>query len=322
MKKLSYFLGSFITLALIMAQPAFSGDDLAQIQQHRVLRHLGVPYGNFVTGSGDGLDVDIVRLFADSLGVKYQFVETNFESAFGDLLGRQMQLRDGKMVVGNEIPVRGDLIAGGFTVLPWRQEIAAFSDTVFPTGIWVIARADSPLQPVLPTGDIDRDIKTVREMLDGRAVLGQKDSCLDPKLYDLEQTGAKVKLFDTNRNVNEMVPAILNGEAEATLADAPDALIALDKWPDQVKVIGPLTPQQAMAAIFPKDAPQLRAAFNEFLRKIKADGTYLKLIRKYYPGILVYYKDYFQNLNSSAAGTDEAHLKAIQEVSAPSKPGN
>ncbi len=316
-----YLMGSLTALMLLISHPTASGNDLAQIQQRGVLRHLGIPYGNFVTGSGDGLDVEIVKLFADSLGVKYQFVETNFETAFGDLLGRKVQLHGGKAIIGDESPVRGDLIASGLTVLPWRQEIAVFSDTVFPTGIWVIARADSPLQPVLPSGNVDQDIQTVRKMLDGHVVLGQQGSCLDPKLYDLEQTGAHVKLFDSNRNLNEMVPAILKGEAEATLADAPDALVALDKWPDQIKVIGPLTPQQEMGAVFPKDAPQLREAFNEFLRKLKADGTYLKLIQKYYPGILVYYKDYFQSLNSGA-GTDKAHLTAVQGVSAPSKPGN
>lgn len=321
MKWLRYLMGTLLALTVLIAQLAASADDLAQIQQRGVLRHLGIPYGNFVTGSGDGLDVEIVQLFADSLGVKYQFVETNFEDAFGDLLGRKVQLHGGKGIIGDEIPVRGDLIASGLTVLPWRQEIAVFSDTVFPTGIWVIARADSPLQPVQPSGDVDRDIETVRAMLEGHVILGQNGSCLDPKLYDLEQTGARVKLFDTGRNLNEMVPAILKGEAEATLADAPDALMALDKWPDQVKVIGPLTPQQAMGAVFPQDASQLREAFNQFLRKIKADGTYLKIIQKYYPGILVYYKDYFQSLNSGA-GTDKAHFTAVQEASAPSKPGN
>ena len=34
-------------------------DDLREIRERGVLRHLGVPYANFVTGSGDGLDVEI-----------------------------------------------------------------------------------------------------------------------------------------------------------------------------------------------------------------------------------------------------------------------
>lgn len=34
------------------------------------LKHVGAPYANFVTGSGDGLDVELVKLFAQKLNLK------------------------------------------------------------------------------------------------------------------------------------------------------------------------------------------------------------------------------------------------------------
>ena len=58
---------------------AFS-EDLPEIKKRGVLRHLGVPYANFVTGSGDGLDVEVVNLFAQHLGVKYQYIKTSWKS--------------------------------------------------------------------------------------------------------------------------------------------------------------------------------------------------------------------------------------------------
>ena len=68
-----------------------------------------------------------------------------------------------------------------------------------------------------------------------------------------------------------------------TLLDFPDIMVALDKWPGRIKIIGPISEEQRMAAGFRKGSPALREAFNDFLAQIKRDGTYMKLVRKYYP---------------------------------------
>ena len=61
-------------LAIILPARA-SRADLREIRKKGVLRHLGVPYANFVTGSEDGLDVELLKLFARHLGVSYKYVE-------------------------------------------------------------------------------------------------------------------------------------------------------------------------------------------------------------------------------------------------------
>ena len=48
-----------------------------------------------------------------------------------------------------------------------------------------------------------------------------------------------------------------------------------------------------MGAAFTKDSPQLRQAFNRFLEKCQKDGTYLRLVKKYYPDVLSYFPDFF-----------------------------
>jgi ABC-type amino acid transport substrate-binding protein len=40
-------------------------------------------------------------------------------------------------------------------------------------------------------------------------------------------------------------------------------------------------------------SPQLRDAFNTYLKQIRADGTYDTLVRKYYPGIQRYFPEFF-----------------------------
>lgn len=271
---------------------AVGAGDLAALQQRGVLRHLGIPYANFITGGSDGLDVELMKLFAQDLKVKYQFVETNWGNVIGDLTGKKVKPKGTEVEVVGTAPVKGDVIANGFTVLPWREKIVDFSTPTFPTQVWLLARADSPVKPILPSGDLNRDIAQVTALVRGRTLLGKAGTCLEPSLYGMAEAGAKVVLF--NGGLNDLAPAVIKGEAELTLLDVPDALVALEKWPGQVKVIGPLSPWQDMGAAFTKASPELREAFNRFLAKCKQDGTYHRLVKKYYPAVFEYYPGFFQ----------------------------
>ncbi|MBK1720198.1 transporter substrate-binding domain-containing protein [Thiocystis violacea] len=283
-------LGAFLLLTLTVAQAR----DLKEIREAGVLRHLGVPYANFITGLGDGLDVELVKGFAEYLGVRYEFVATTWTTAFGDLTGRNAKLgKDGGAERLDKAPIKGDILANGLTVLPWRQEIVDYSDPTFPSGVWLIARADSTLLPISPTGSRNDDISVVKTLIKGREVLALENTCLDPRIYQLEKTGANVRLPQKELKLNEMAPAILNNDAESTILDVPDALIALDKWPGEIKVIGPISDEQTMAAGFRKDSPELREAFNRYLGMIRKDGRYNRMVKAYYPTVFTYFQDFF-----------------------------
>ena len=81
------FFRRWLALALALLAHCAFADDLQDIRTRGVLRHLGVPYANFVTGSGDGMDVEIVQLFARHLGVRYEFVPSTWGDVIGDLTG-------------------------------------------------------------------------------------------------------------------------------------------------------------------------------------------------------------------------------------------
>jgi ABC-type amino acid transport substrate-binding protein len=281
-----------ITIVFMCSQSVL-GADLVEIKKRGVLRHLGVPYANFVTGSGDGLDVEMMKLFAQYLGVEYQYVKTSWKTVISDLIGREIEVVDNDVNIKGKVPIRGDLIANGMTILPWRQKVLNFAAPNFPTQVWLIARHDSSLSPITPAKDIQQDILSVKSLLRNRTVMGKSNTCLDPQLYNLKENGIKYKYI--NGSLNELAPAIINGEAESTLLDVPDALIAMEKWSGKIKVIGPISEQQVMACAFPKSSPKLRSAYNLFFEKRKKDGTYLRLVKKYYPGVFNYYADFFEN---------------------------
>jgi ABC-type amino acid transport substrate-binding protein len=286
-------LATGVLMLAVCARDAGAGDLEAVIRAGK-LRHLGIPYANFVISPDTGLDVELIRSFAAHLGVQYEFVDSSWPRIVADLTGKSVTANGDDIQVIAKTPVRGDLIAAGFTILDWRQKIVDFSTPTFPTGVWLIAREDSALRPIVPSGDIHRDVQAAKALLQGKSVLGLQDSCLDPALYALDQVGALVTFFPGNRNLDEMIPAVMAGMAETTLMDVPVALIALEKWPGKIKVIGPISLPQEMACAFPKSAPNLRRAFDAFFEKLKADGSYDSLVRKYYPSVFSYYGGFFK----------------------------
>lgn len=296
MKGKSMWLAS---LLLLVATSSF-GRDLDEIKQAGVLRHIGVSYANFISYVEEerdhtlkGLDVELIQGFAEYLGVKYQFVPKQTHTLYDNLIGRKLRYVDGRVEYGETLPIEGDLIAAGVTILDWRKEVVSFSTPYFPSAVWLMSRSDHSLKPIKPSGNLAKDIKKVKSMIDGHRVLVKAQSCLDPSLYRLEQTGAELVMSPDERKLNEMVPAILNNDAQSTLIDVPDALVALDKWAGEIKVIGPISEHQRMGVAFPKESVELRQAFNCYLKEMRADGRFNQLVEKYYPTVFHFYRDFF-----------------------------
>jgi ABC-type amino acid transport substrate-binding protein len=279
-----------VVICALSVSRALAGD-LEEIKTRGVLRHLGVPYANFVTGSGDGLDVEMIKLFAMHLGVKYEYVKTTWERVFSDLTGKKITNTGDEVKITGDVPVKGDIAANGLTILPWRKKVADFSVATFPNQVWAVANGDAPLTPIIPSGDVQKDIKAVKAQLHGKVILGLTNTCVDPHLYGLEEAGAKIKSF--RGSLNELVPAIMNGEGDICLQDVSGVLIAVEKWPDKVKILGPVSFMHNMGYAFDKNSPELRNAFNEFFDQCKKDGTYNRIVMKYYPAIFKFYPDFF-----------------------------
>jgi len=281
-------------LATIVVTTAAVAGDLDDVKVRGVLRHIGLPYANFNTGSGDGLEADLTKLFAKSLGVRYEFVESDWGPLVQDLIGKKVKVSGGKAELLEDAPVKGDIIANGFTIIPWRKQVVNFSTPTFPNQIWLVVRSDSPIRPIKPTKNIEKDIALTKALMKGRTILTLEKTCLDPALYNLSATGAKIINF--KGKLNEIAFAMINKDADMTILDVPDALVALDKWKGKMKILGPVSDKQLMAAGFAKDSHQLLEAYNVFIKKAQSDGTYLKLIKKYYPTAKTYFPEFFTGM--------------------------
>jgi glutamine transport system substrate-binding protein len=268
--------------------------DLKEIQSRGELRHLGIRYANFVTGTGDGFDVEMIRGFAKHIGVKYTLVYSDFYTVIRDLLGKDVVRRGDTVTLEGDYPIKGDMIATGFTVLPWREKIIIYSEPTFPSQVMLVARAESSVQPIRGSEDLKRDIIETKSLIGKHSLLVMEKTCLDPAGYGLKGKGIELRAYTRSTNINEIVPALLNKDADLSLLDVPDLMLDMEKWQGRFKVIGPISEHQALAAAFPKDAVALRNAFNDYLRRIRADGTYDNLVAKYYPTVRSFFPEFFQ----------------------------
>ena len=282
-------------LGLLSALPAWA--DLAEIKAKGELRHLGIRYANFVTGGGDGLDVELVQGFARHLGVKYTLIYSDFYSVIRDLLGKDVAIKGDTVELVGNYPVKGDMIATGFTMLPWREKVLLYSDPTFPSQVLLIAKAEANYTPIKGSADLADDIRETKGIIGRKSLLVMERTCLDPSSYGLKGTGIDLKPYTQSTNINEMVPTLLEGKVDFSLLDVPSAILDLQKWAGRIKVIGPISPEQALAAAFPKSSPALQEAFNAYFREMRANGTYDKLVRKYYPGIQRYFPEFFSRKN-------------------------
>jgi ABC-type amino acid transport substrate-binding protein len=235
----------------------------------------------------------LVKGFAKHIGVKYTLVYSDFYSVIRDLLGKDVVRNGDQVSLEGDFPVKGDMIATGFTMLPWREKILLYSAPVFPSQVLLVARADSKLTPIKGSNSLSNDIVETKAMIGKSSLLGMERTCIDPANYGLKGKGLDLRAYTKSSNLNEIVPALLNQEAELTLLDVPDTILDLQKWAGKIKILGPISEEQKLAAAFPKSSPELRDAFDMYLRKIKTDGTYDKLVDKYYPGIRQYFPEFF-----------------------------
>ena len=285
--KLLFIVGA----SVIIHGQAFA--DLAEIKERGELRHLGVRYANFVTGAGDGFDVELVQGFARHLGVEYKLVYSNFYNVIRDLLGQDVVRKDGQVGLTGEYPVKGDMIAAGFTVLPWRQAVLNYSTPTFPSQVLLVAPAQSTTLPIKGSENLDQDIAETKDLIGAQRLLVMEKTCLDPANYGLKDRGINLQSYTKSTNINEMAPTLLAGEADYTLLDVPDVILDLQKWAGKIKVIGPISGHQNLAAAFPKESPELQAEFNRYLEQVRANGEYDRLLQKYYPGIQNWFPEFF-----------------------------
>ncbi|MET4072608.1 hypothetical protein ABID58_007437, partial [Bradyrhizobium sp. S3.2.6] len=69
-----------LLVATFIFYPKYIAQSLRAFSHGVEIRHIGIRYANFVTGAGDGLDVELMQGFAKRIGVSYKLVYSDFYS--------------------------------------------------------------------------------------------------------------------------------------------------------------------------------------------------------------------------------------------------
>ena len=237
-------------LAWLAAPPAQSAD-LPEIQARGSLRVLvvdGSPaFFALETGAAPGLDRELLDGFARLHKLPIVPVEVPAWS----------------QVIPDLLAGRGDVIAGGMTVTSARSREVNFSAEVFPTRGVVITRKPSPV--VITLDELRRQkVGTIRgsSMAELIAPLGLED------VDDGIRSGGAPGALRARR-----ITATVSGIEDALLYRAEDPDIQIGMF---------LGAPGSLAYAVRKDAPQLRAALDDYIANVRRTATWSRLVLKYF----------------------------------------
>ena len=241
-------------LALGLVGQAVAGSALDEVKKRGTLI-AGVktdfpPFG-YVDSAGKnlGFDVDVAHLFAKALFDD----ETKVELVAVTSGNRIPFLQSGKI----------DIIIATVTVTEERKQVVEFSDPYFLSGSLLLASKASPIKGV--------------ENLAGKTVAVIQGAIQDKDIEQLAPKASRVKFG----KVSEAVLAVKGGRADAFSQDDIVILTLAKENPDMKAVGKPFIPRPYGIAVRKGDLEFIKWV-NDQLAKMKRDGTYDKLWKKYF----------------------------------------
>lgn len=208
------------------------------------------PFG-YVDSAGKnlGFDVDVAHLFAKAL--------------FGD----ENKVELVAVTSGNRIPFlqsgKIDIIIASVTITDERRKVVEFSDPYFMSGGLLLVPRNSPIQGV--------------QNLAGKTVAVIQGAIQDKDIEQLAPQATRLKFG----KVSEAVLAVKGGRADAFSQDDILVLTLAKENPDLKAVGKPFTPRPYGIAVRKGDVEFIKWV-NGQLAKMKKDGTYDKLWKKYF----------------------------------------
>ncbi len=243
-------------LGVAAAGPALAADKLAEVKSKGklVVGFEGTypPY-NFKDQDGTfkGFDVDVANAIAKKLGVRAEFVATEWAGIIAGLLSD-----------------RYDAIIAQMTVTEERKKQVDFSEPYTIYGPMLIVHKDNT------------DIKSYRD-LNGKTIGVTLGTNFEKRANGWKQEGINVTVR-TYSGMNEYLADLAAKRIDAAMTDAVAPAIAIRERKLPLKQVGGLIEKEVQAIAVKKGNPEFLAAINRALRELKADGTLRELSLKWF----------------------------------------
>ncbi|WP_339486679.1 transporter substrate-binding domain-containing protein [Pseudomonas sp. EL_65y_Pfl2_R95] len=252
-----FFTGLAITASLlgasITAQAGPVLDDIVKSGELKICFDAGYMPFEMKSKNGEfiGFDIDMGKLLAKQMGVKYVPVNTAWDGIIPTLLTGKCHM-----------------INGGMTINTQRNMRVNFADPYIVIG-----------QSILLNPKLKGKINDYKDLNDPQYTITTKLGTTGEQAVKRLLSKAKINVFETQ---SDAVLEVTNGKADAFIYDLPFNAIYFAQNKDKVVHLNkPFTFEPLGWAVAQGD-PEMLNLLNNFLRQIKGEGTYDRLYSKWF----------------------------------------
>lgn len=199
-------------------------------------------------GKRTGFDIELVEAVAKAMGKQVEWVDIDFKGLIPGLVSR-----------------RFDMAVSAIYITDERKKVVDFTDSYYAGGLVVMVK------------DNNTGIRKVAD-LDGKKVSVQVGT---KSVGYLTEKHPKVQRVEVEKN-QEMFNLVDIGRADAAVTGKPAAFQYVRTRGGMRVLEEQLTTEEYGMAVR-KDSPELTRAVNAALAKLKADGSYATLVKKWFP---------------------------------------
>ena len=198
-------------------------------------------------GKRTGFDIELVEALAKAMGKQVEWVDIDFKGLIPGLISK-----------------RFDMAVSAIYITDERKKVVDFTDSYYAGGLVVMVK------------DNNTSIKKIAD-LDGKKVSVQVGT---KSVGYLTEKHPKVQRIEVEKN-QEMFNLVDIGRADAAVTGKPAAFQYVRTRPGLRVLDEQLTTEEYGMALR-KDTPELTKAVNGAITKLKADGTYAAIVKKWF----------------------------------------
>ena len=231
------------SLTLAGAAPALAADNVVRIATDATF-----PPMEFVeNGKMTGFDIDLTNALAKQMGKAVQWTQIDFKGLIPGVLSG-----------------RFDMAVSAIYITPERAKVVDFGDSYYAGGLVVMVKKDN------------NTIKSIDDLA-GKNVTVQVGT---KSVEFLKTRYPKVHAVEVEQN-EQTFSLVEIGRADAAVTGMP-AAYQFARTKGTLKVLPKQLTTEAYGMAVSKNEPQLTAALNKALAALKADGTYDKIVHKWF----------------------------------------
>lgn len=238
----TFFLTSLLALGLTAPTLSVAADAPLRVVTDATFP----PMEFFQDGKPTGFDIELIQ-------------------ALGKEMNRPIELTniDFKGLIPAIVSGRADAAISGIYITPERKNVVDFTDSYYAGGLVVLTKKDNKIHSL--------------KDLDGKKVSVQVGT---KSVNYLTEHFPNVNRVEVEKN-EEMFNLVKIGRADAAVTGRPAAKLYAQHNPDFIVLDEQITTEEYGVAVS-KSQPQLRDALNAALKKIRDNGTYQKIVTKWF----------------------------------------